>query len=238
VTIWDVLATARRLWLVTLAGLLLTAGGLALVSHQPGVYNGQVNAVLLTRNGATGNALVDTTSSLVATTGLVARVMGDASSTNGTVSTQVPLASEGVELGYSVRQQDSGGQWEPIFSDPVLDVQSTGPTLASAQVQMGVALAKVQAALDVLENRAGVAPYARIEIQLSPGQPVYVYAHGSRARAVGAVLLAGMMVTVGGLLAVDGALRRRRRGSAVGAAHPSQSVVRGGTTLSDALRPG
>lgn len=226
VTIWDVIGLASRLWLVTLMGLALTAAGMALAWDQPGVYSGQVNVVLLSPHGPTGNALVDTTSSLVVTSGLVTRVIeGEMSASGGTVSTTVPLASDGAALGYSVRQVNVGGQWEPHYADPVLDVQSTGPTQVAAEAQMGEALAKVHGALDLLENRAGVAPGEWILVQLSPGQPVYMHATGSRTRAIGATLLVGAMVTIGALLATVEARRRR------------QPSVTAGTTRSDVLHP-
>ena len=210
-TIWDVLGLARRYAIVALLGLGVTAWFTLQAWDQPGAYRSQVNVRLLPPPAPTGNALIDTTDSLTSTAGVVVRMVGGPTGTAGSVSSTVSLAGEGVVRGHSIRQQNVGGQWEQKFVDPVLDLQSVGPTKDAAAAEMDVALSSVSDALDTLEDRAGVAPDARIRVELSPSTPVVAYAHGSRTRSVAATLLLGAIATAAAVLAVDHLTRRRRR---------------------------
>jgi hypothetical protein len=217
VTIWDLLLLSLRFWAVTLVGVALTAAAVLLVGQQPGIVSGQVNVILLQPEPFPGNALAETTDSLISTTGVVAQLVGGQGGTSRSVSDQVTLVGEGIRQGYSVRQPNSGGQWEYRFETPVLDVQSAGPTLDDARVQMSTALARIEGVLDKLQSDASVDARLRIRIQLSPNQPVYTYAHGSRTRAYAGTLLTGALATFGGVLAAERlADRRERRRRAAG----------------------
>lgn len=217
-TIWDLLRLALRFWGITVVGTALTAAAVLLVAHQPGVFSGQVNVILLQPEPFPGNALAETTDSLISTTGVVAQLVGGQGGTSRSVSDQVTLVGEGIQDGYTVRQPNSGGQWEYRFETPVLDVQSAGPTLDEARAEMSAAVTSIEGVLDKLQSDASVDPSLRIRIQMSPSQPVYTYAHGSRMRAYAGTLLSGALVTFGGVLVAERLAERRaqrRRASAV-----------------------
>lgn len=210
-TIWDLLLLSLRFWVVTVVGFALTAAAVPLVGQQPGIFSGQVNVILLQPEPFPGNALAETTDSLISTTGVVAQLVGGQGGTSRSVSDQVTLVGEGLRQGYSVRQPNSGGQWEYRFETPVLDVQSAGQTLDDARAEMNAALTRIEDVLDKLQSDASVDETLRIRIQLSPNQPVYTYAHGSRARALAGTLLTGVLVTFGGVLVAERLTDRRER---------------------------
>ncbi|NMM31889.1 MAG: hypothetical protein HHJ10_12845 [Cellulomonas sp.] len=210
-TIWDLLQLSLRFWVVTVVGFALTAAAVLLVGHQPGVFSGQVNVILLQPEPFPGNALAETTSSLISTTGVVAHLVGGQSGTSRSVSDQVTLVGEGIQHGYTVRQPNSGGQWEYRFETPVLDVQSAGTTLGDSRAEMSAALTRIEDVLDKLQSDASVDKALRIRIQMSPNQPVYTYAHGSGTRAYAGTLLTGALVTFGGVLMAERLTDRRER---------------------------
>ena len=210
-TIWDLLLLSLRFWVITVVGIALTAAAVLLVGQQPGVFRGQVNVILLQPEPFPGNALAETTDSLISTTGVVAQLVGGQGGTSRSVSDQVTLVGEGLRQGYSVRQPNSGGQWEYRFESPVLDVQSAGPTLGDARAEMSAALTRIEAVLDKLQSDASVDAALRIRTQLSPNQPVYTYAHGSRIRAYAGALMSGALATFGGVLVAERLADRRER---------------------------
>src|SRR5450830_603440 len=101
--------------------LLLSAVALALASRPVEVWNGEVRVIFLKPTSSPGIALVSMA-------GIVARDVEGFSSTPQTVNSFVTLASQGVVTGVEVRQRNSGGQWDHNYEDPVLNIQSTGPT--------------------------------------------------------------------------------------------------------------
>ncbi|MGV8978125.1 MAG: hypothetical protein ACOH17_08785 [Cellulomonas sp.] len=210
-TIWDLFLLSLRFWVVTAAGIALTAVAVLLVGQQPGLFSGQVNVILLQPSQFPGNAIAETTDSLISTTGVVAQLVGGQGGTSRTVSDQVTLVGEGIQHGYSVRQPNSGGQWEYRFETPVLDVQSAGTTLDDSRAEMSAALTRISDVLDKLESDAAVDPALRIRIQLSPNEPVYTYAHGSRLRAYAGTVLTGVLVTFAGVLVAESLTDRRAR---------------------------
>ncbi|OZB87802.1 MAG: hypothetical protein B7X41_11525 [Microbacterium sp. 14-71-5] len=151
---------------------------------------GEVRVVLLPPDHALPNALAETTTSLISLAGVVARGVGGFEGPQ-TVDSDVTLASQGVRLGYSVRQPSLGGQWETSFQDPVVDVQAVGPTQEVAATQLGLGLARVGSELTKIQDRESVPADQRVRVRLSPADPVYTLQKGSRTRALGATVLAG-----------------------------------------------
>ena len=209
-TVWEILGLCRHYWLVTLLGLALTTGTVVFVANQDGTYAGQVNVILLEPPSMRGNALISTTNSLISLAGVISRVTGGSGGDASPASDSVTLVGEGVRRGYSIQQPNSGNQFNYIFDKPILDVQSAGSTLAEARANMDTALAKIRGALDELQDDAGVSADMRIGIQLSPTEPVFIYEHGSRIRAVGVATIVGVIMTLGAAFSTGRILDRRR----------------------------
>ena len=176
-------------------GLILTAFGTLQAWESKGAYSGRARVALLAPQPIRGNALVQTTTSLVALAGLIAHTTGGPGGDAQSVSDDVTLLGEGVTDGYSIRQPNAGGQWEYRFEESVLDVQSAGPTLGRAREQMTTALSSISSSLTELQDRAGVTPDQRVSIQLGPGEPVFSYEHGSPTRAALMSALLGLLLS-------------------------------------------
>ena len=121
--------------------------------------------------------------------------------------------------GGNAHQPNNGGQWVTHFSDPLIDVDSTGPNAAAAQAEMQEALAAVDQALAEVQDDAGVPESARIVTFLNPASPVYTVQSSSPIRSLGAVVLLGMLVWAWGLFTAERfRLRRLARPRRVAAA--------------------
>ena len=215
-TIWELMRLMRSHPVLVAVMLLLSAVALALASRPVEVWNGEVRVIFLKPTSSPGNALAATSVALVSMAGIVARDVEGFSSTPQTVNSFVTLASQGVVTGVEVRQRNSGGQWDHNYEDPVLNIQSTGPTREVAQAQLQAGVNSVMRTLDDLQNRESVPTDSRIRARLSAGNPEYTTQKGSRVRAVCATALVCGLITVGALALVErrsqglGAVRLRR----------------------------
>jgi hypothetical protein len=207
VTVGDLFALARRHWVVSLLMAALLALGLSWAQHRHEAYDGQVAALLLAPVDSGQNALASTTTSLIATAGILSGVVNGPTTLPRTSGEQT-LASSGVTLGWSARQPNHGGQWDNDFEDPFLDVRSTGPTIAASQAQMAVALNRISTALATIQDERSVPQAQRIRLVLNPSEPVYVKQSGSRTRTLGAVGVLGLLAW-GSVLLVAERLRPR-----------------------------
>ncbi len=116
-TIWDILRINRRWWVLVLIGLLLTSLATLIVRDHEGAYSGRARVTFLAPQPLRGNALAQTTSSLIALAGIVAHTTGGPGGDAQSVSDEVTLVGEGVTDGYSIRQPNAGGQWEYRFEE-------------------------------------------------------------------------------------------------------------------------
>jgi hypothetical protein len=210
VTLGDLLALARRRWVLTAACLMLTAVALVLVSPPVEAWNARVSVVLLAPRGTPGNPIASTTGSLIATTGVVAREVNGPSDPPQTVSSDLNLASTGSEPGWSLRQPNAGGQWDVNYEEPRLDVKAWGRTREQATEQVDAALTAIDRSLTSLQNRRGVEQSQRIRVTLSPDQPVLTVQPGSRVRALAGTALVGLLGTLAALVAAERFVNRRR----------------------------
>lgn len=216
VTFGDLLALALRRKLLTFVCILLTFAGMYAASSRVEAWNGRVSVVLLLPQSSVDNALAVTSQSLISTTGIVARAVNGPHDPPETVSSDLTLTSLGVERGWSVRQPNSGNQWDTHYTDPVLDVRSSGTTMDEANAQMSLALQHIDDALTALQDARGVPTTARIELHLSPDEPVFLPQHGSRPRAMLAAFLVGALATTFAVLAAEWFVRSRAHGQRPG----------------------
>ncbi|WP_375431136.1 hypothetical protein [uncultured Friedmanniella sp.] len=208
-TFGDVLVLSWRFRFVTAVGLLLTGVALFLVSPPVEAWNVRVSVILLVPKGTPGNAIASTTTSLIATTGVVARNVNGPNDQSQTVSSDLTLASTETEPGWSLRQPNAGGQWDVDYEEPRLDVKAWGYTSEEASAQMRDALTKIEGSLTALQDSRKVAESQRIRLTLSPDQPVFTIQSGSRVRALAGTGLAGILVTLAGILGLERLLRGR-----------------------------
>lgn len=212
-TLSDLLALAWRQRLVALGCLILTGVAMATMLAPVEAWNARVSVVLLVPPGSPGNPLASTTSSLISTTGVVARVVDGPDDLPQTVSSDLNLASTDPEPGWSLRQPSVGGQWDSSYEEPRLEVKAWGHTRDEASLQMDTALAAISGSLRSLQDARGVSQSERIRVSLSPAQPVFTIQSGSRIRSVAGTGLAGVLATVAAIVGA-GRLDERRRARA------------------------
>lgn len=190
-----------RRWMRCSGAVLCLAGGAGLV-HQslqaPGVFQGQVNVVFLMPTASADNALTARPAVLANFAGIVARSVAGRGGGDITVSDDVTLAGQGVRDGWSVRQPNSGGQWNYSFDQPVVAIQATGPSAASVTVRLDSALTRIREDIARRESEAGTSPEQSVRLALSPSEPIVLYADGDRRRAA----LAGLVASAAAAVAV------------------------------------
>lgn len=207
-TVWGLLGACRRMWLLVLFGLALTAGVVLIISREPGVYSAQSNVALLAPPSTRyPNPLSAGSGSLISTAGVVERDVNHGDAATATVSASITLIDEGVRDGTMVQLPNSGGQWAYNFARPVLYVQAVASTPDVVRQRMAELQASIQTTLDRLQDEAGVDAFNRITLQSSPAEVDIRYNKGDRHRAMAASTLLGLSLTIAAVVVVD---RRRR----------------------------
>jgi hypothetical protein len=194
---------------VAALGLALTLVAIIVVHAPRGVYWTDTGVYFLApvndRHGHV-NTYAYTTDSVIATAGLVERLVQPNASSSGT-GTQTTLLAQGVRHGSQVRLPNSGGQWTLNFDKPLLDVQVVGTTPEEVTRETARLLDRIQQTLD--EVQEGVAPDSRMVLTRAPSEPQVRYSQGDPRRAMVGALLAGTLLTIM-LVALAGRRRSTR----------------------------
>lgn len=193
-TVFEVLASARRAWAVLLAGLLLTTAAAVFVARTTGVYWAQVDVVFL---GAVSedrpNPLSYTSKQLVDVASVVQRDVTGAADQTQVVSPGVNLIDTGVKDGWWVRLPNYGGQFTIRYDRPALDVQVAAPTAEAASVRMARLLAQINDDLDRRQDGAGVTVEHRVTTSVSPPPEVEIhYSQGPAKQGLLMTVLVGL----------------------------------------------
>lgn len=200
---------AGRRWYVLAIGVLVTLGVVAYLWNAPGVYWARTGVVLLgPATEVRPNKLDSNSAGLIATAGLIERELNAGPAGIPAIGNDVTLVDQGIYDGAQVRQPNYGGQWSNNFTEPVLEVQASGPNAAIVEQRMASMTAQISTLLEQRQDEAGVASSSRISVALAPAVTRINYGHGNRTRAAGTALLLG----VAGTAALVGGLERRRRG--------------------------
>lgn len=209
----DVLGAMRRCWYALVVGLFLTGMVVGLVASRPGVYTTRAEVVLVPPKAyaAIGGTLISSSDSLIATTGLVERLVNADLPHRAPTNQIVDLAGTGVRHGVSIRQANAGGQWDFNFTSPLLVVQAVGSDSASVARARARAVNRIANTLRRIQDEQGVRPQQRITTQLVPASVPVVYRQGHPQRA--ALATGALCLILTGLLVVglDQVVGRRRR---------------------------
>lgn len=210
----DVMTVLVRRWYLVLAGLALTAGAMFSIHSSPGVYSTQADVLFLApRSAKNPNPIEDGSESLIATTGLVARIVSHGKADPPTASSGVTLLGQGIRQGYSVRLPNSGGQWANNFDRPVLDIQVTGPSSQWVRSTLDARIAQINRVLFDLQAADGVEPQSFITTSSTPELATVAHSNGQPKRAMAATLLLGTALTGFAAVGFDRIALRRRRPS-------------------------
>jgi hypothetical protein len=196
-TVWDIMRVLRHRWGIVILGIAFTLGLTGVVTAQPGVYYAKVQVMILPPGPGTGyNAFTVSSYRLIGVARAVSVVVG--SSANGAV--QVPgtadLPGVGVRDGFSVRLPNIGGQWSVGYDGPYLDVQAVGSTPEVVTAHIDAAIAQIDETLVDWQTEAGVAPENFLRTQRSPSTTVIEHTMGSQVRALTAIVVLGMGLTI------------------------------------------
>jgi hypothetical protein len=182
-TIWDSMRALLRRWYISLIALVVAMATSLLMVNAKGVYWSNAEVTFLAPTSTLNpNALRTTSSDLITTAGIVARLINGNTTWNEMADPSATLVGEGVLDGWSVRLPDYGGQWSSVHSRQVLDVQVTGPTPEAVLERYQALVAQIDA--ELLGLQEGVPPRDRITTIKVPGEPEILYVGGSRPRAL------------------------------------------------------
>ncbi|MCB0910093.1 MAG: hypothetical protein KDB60_00570 [Propionibacteriaceae bacterium] len=200
--------TTRRLlwiavhrWYVLVLGLALVAGAAWIVrSHAPVAYWSRTVVTVLQPHS---NPLHDEGSSTVAiASALVIRANGGPATTK-TSSPETTLYGEGVLEGSRIRLRDLGRQWTTSIPDPVIYVEAISPSPEQTADEITTMTTALSEDLADLQDGLDVSQASRAFLQLSPAQPEVIQVQGDRTRAVGVVVLLGLVLVALALYLVD-----------------------------------
>jgi len=218
-TIWSLLEACRRQARLLVIMVVLSIAIAATMLSRPGAYWSQTNAIFLAPSTALrpgANTLQSPTRGLIATAGLIERMINAGRSLSPTASSTVSIVDQGLRHGWQIRLPNSGGQWTYNFDRPVLDVQSVGTSSMEARALMGEALGVIRDQLRTLQDDAGVPADQHIRIEFSPTTPrVDHVASHARLAALLTVAL-GTALAVAAAVVVDGLRQRRSNSPPVG----------------------
>jgi hypothetical protein len=215
VTMLRLLTASVRAWYVLVLGLVLTAGAAFFVWASPGVYYGQVDVVFLRPvNQFVPNSLSITSSSVIATAGVVQREVSGGRAASRVVSEGVTVVGEGITSGQRITLPNSGGQWANNFDRALLDVQVVDRSEHGARERLDAAVAAINQSLERRQQAAGADRSTWIRTRLSPAQPTVHYMDHERRRGVAMTLLLGVGTTLSAVVLWEG---RRARGRNRGA---------------------
>jgi hypothetical protein len=172
-TPWGLLAAFRRRWPVVVLGLFATCVLGWHAKNAPDVYFGQVNVMFLAPQKQQAdvlpiNGLQQADSNLIATAGVIGKVVNDNLPQAHTASSTATLLGQGVTKGYSVLLPDGGGQWDHSFTQAELNVQATGPTSQYVAQTLRKLVAEINRRLVQRQQAVGASRANMIHTQLSP----------------------------------------------------------------------
>lgn len=182
-TIWEVFRALLRRWYILLTATAV-AGMLSYsVMGAKGVYWSRVEVTFLAPTSEVNpNVLRTTSSDLVVTAAVVAKLVNGNATWNKMADPATTIVGEGVASGWAVRLPDYGGQWSTVYSRQVLDVQVSGPTAEAVLEQNQALIVRIEEELSALQR--GVPQRDRITTMIVPEEPGIRYLVGRPTRAL------------------------------------------------------
>lgn len=199
-----------RRWYVAAAFAALTLAAVAVALQVDGVYSSRVNVVFLAPTTLTANSLSDTSESVISFAALVEREYNGNAAPARFSSAAATLYGAGVREGHAVTLMNSGGQWQDLFTNPVLTAEAVGASESEVRAELARVVGDINAIAVAQQDRELVAEADRITTLTSPQVAVMTYADGSRTRAVGAIVLLGVIVGGVATVLVDRIMSRPR----------------------------
>ncbi|GAB3772281.1 hypothetical protein FB382_002925 [Nocardioides ginsengisegetis] len=209
-TTWDVMRALGRLWFVTFSLLVLVAMAVVHVETRPGIYWAQSKVQFFVSTASAPNRLERSDPDLVATAGLVERLVTGAVRESPSAGS-VTLPGQGVRHGSAVVLPNTGGQWASNFSSSVLYIEAVGPSVSDVRKQIEERVRAIVSTLRTLQVGAGVDERNMITVAATPRHPDVQYRGIRTRRAVASSAVLGIGITIFLTVSLDRWLSRRRR---------------------------
>jgi len=201
---------ARSGWLVAVAafvGVLATGGLTAWAGSPTGSYVGKVQVVVHPPRNPTINPIASSDTSAVMFASLITQQATRGEVVPRVTNQNLTLADQGMHQDTLISLVNLGGQWANDFSRPFISVEAVDSTAAAVLQRLHEGVAEVTAAMDHLQNGAGVAPAERATLETVPAVFAVQYEGTHRSRAMAMSVVVGLAATA----MVCGRLRPSRR---------------------------
>ncbi len=207
----ELLALMLRRWYLVLAGTAITLAFAATTTNPQGVYWAQSNVVLLAPTFEEfPNKLEDPPYALTPLAGVVVAEYNGTNPPLLTSSSDTTIFGMGDRSGVMVRMPNHGTQWQTVYSSPNIDVQVADSSPEQVAIQVQQVTTELKDILSRVQESIGVPPSSRVTMIASPTDPTIVHISGSRIRALGAIGLLGLILTIGSVYWLERWIVRRR----------------------------
>lgn len=157
------------------------------------------------------NSLVSSPGGLVATAGAVVAQIDPKPAVPRMASPDVNIVDLDIARGVWVRVPDVGGQWENSFSDPVIQIQVSGPSEADVTQRTQQVIEAARRSLSELQDRYSVNSAYRITIEKDLYGTRLFDTGPSRMRLRAGILMLGTWLTVAASITIKGTRRGVQR---------------------------
>lgn len=208
-TLRGLFGAVRRHFVLVLSVLALSAPLYLLVLREPAVYYGRIDVFILgPQTPAQPNVLSNTRSSVIATAGVVERLVEGDLPSSRVVSEDVSILDMGIRSGTSVRLPNTGGQWANNFEQPVLMVEAVDSSAEQVRRRLLRTSAEIHSELKRVQRESGASVSYWMTTETSPTEPTVVAAEGRPKRALAYLSL----LVLGAIVAAVVAAETRRVG--------------------------
>jgi hypothetical protein len=213
VTAGELISLLLRRWYVAMLCGALTAAGALVLLERPPVYFAQFELALLPPLEPTNpNTLHRDPYGITPMAGLMVVEFNRGKHPLDMSTTETTLYGEELTRGHRVRMRNVGNQWQPVYRDPVIDVQVVDPDPERARSEVQRIRAELAEILRRRQVEMKIRPAAMMTLQPAPADPVVQEVSGSRPRVLVGLAMLGGTTSLLAVIWVE-RLSRRRRGS-------------------------
>jgi hypothetical protein len=203
---------ARRWWVI-LIGLSLTAGAFVGLHHDGGAYATDATVIFVAPGDrGVGEVSDGYLGSLVDFAAVIEREFHDGRQSDR-LAENASLYGAGVTQGYRVLLVNSGSQWETSFAKPALAISVVGPSARWVVSTLHAVTTRIVTLAAAQQSNAGADAEHTITTETVPAvAPVRYLAssRGTQARAMIALTVVGLGLSVATAVATDRGLARAR----------------------------
>jgi hypothetical protein len=201
---------ARRWWVILL-GLCLTAGTFAGLQQSGGAYSTNATVIFVAPGDlGVGEVSDDNLGSLVDFAAVIERQFHDGQRSDR-LAEHASLFGAGVTQGYRVLLVSSGSQWVTSFAKPALSISVVGPSEEWVVSTLNTVTARIASLAAAQQSKLGVDPANTISTERVPAAAVVKHlgsSRGTQIRAMAALTVVGLGLSIAAAAAVDRGLAR------------------------------